>query len=419
MTIKVDVPVELIRGHADEGYGPVADAFRRNFAERAEVGAACAVYKDGAKVVDLWGGYRDGLTRQPWAEDTVVLLNSATKGVTSLALAMAHTRGLFSLDEPVAAYWPEFAWRGKGRITVRQLLSHQAGLPFIDTPLTIAELADLDLVAAAIALQPPAWEPGTRHGYQAISLGWYESELLRRVDPAHRSLGRFLADEITSPLGLALHVGVPADVDVADRATIHGRGPFESLLHARELPPRFLMAVMSPSSMFRRAFSNPRDLLVDVNYNRSDVLAVEIPAGNGIGQPRAVAAAYSAALTGALGLAEDTLDELSRPAEPPSGGDLDLVLKVPAAYSFGCFKPTEGFPFGGSANAAFGTPGSGGSFGFADPQTGIGYCYAPNRLGFGLVDDREISLRDALYRVVLGERPQDVRSASTRGGHGS
>ncbi len=406
MTLKVDVPPGLLRGDVDEGYGPVADAFRRNFAERGEVGAACAVYRDGRKVVDLWGGYRDGETRAEWREDTVVVMYSTTKGVSSLALALAHSRGLVDHDERVAAYWPEFAWRGKGEITVRQLLSHQAGLPVIDVPLTIADLGDLDLVAAAIALQPPSWAPGTRHGYHGITLGWYEGELLRRVDPKGRSLGRFFADEIATPLGVDFFIGVPPGFELDRRATVHGRSKYESLLHLNEVPRGLLLAMMNPRSLANRSFSNPRELLVDTNYNRPDVLAAEIPAGNGIGEPRAVAAAYGAAVTGGLGLRDQTLDALVRPARPPSGGLVDLVLRVPAVYSLGYLKPTQDFPFGGSADAAFGTPGNGGSFGFADLDTRIGYCYAPNRLGFGLTDARELSLREALYRDVLGERPQ-------------
>ena len=134
MVLKVDVPAELMHGHADEGYGPVADAFRRNFTERGEIGAACAIYRDGRKVVDLRGGYRDGSTRTPWREDTMVVMLSTTKGVASPALA--HSGGLLDDDERVAAYWPQFAWRGKGQSTVRQRLSHQVGLPVIDMPLT-------------------------------------------------------------------------------------------------------------------------------------------------------------------------------------------------------------------------------------------------------------------------------------------
>jgi CubicO group peptidase (beta-lactamase class C family) len=404
--LQVEVAPALVRGNVDEGYGPVADAFRRNFAERGEIGAACAVYRDGKKVVDLWGGYRDAETRAEWREDTVVVMFSTTKGVTSLALALAHSRGLLDHDAPVAAYWPEFAWRGKGEITVRQLLSHQSGLPVLDIPLTIADLADFDLVAAALALQRPLWPPGTRHGYHAITLGWYEGELLRRVDTAGRSLGRFFAEEIAAPLELAFWIGLPDGFDLERRATIHGRGPAGFLAHFRELPRGLLLGMMRPGSMTRRAFGNPRELLVDVNFNRPDVLAVEIPAGNGIGEARAVAAAYGAAVTGELGLSEETLDALVRPAEPPRGGLDDLVLRAPTVFSLGNVKPMPGFPFGSSANAAFGTPGNGGSFGFADPDTGVGYCYAPNRLGFGLIDEREIALRDALYREVLGERPQ-------------
>ena len=210
MTLKVAVPPGLIQGDVDDGYGPVADAFRRNFADRGEVGAACAVYRDGRKVVDLWGGYRDGRTRAPWLADTVVLVNSTTKGVATLALALAHSRGLLDFDERVATYWPQFAWRGKAEVTVRQLLSHQAGLPVVDVPLTVADLADLDLVAAALALQRPLWPPGSRQGYHFLSLGWYEGELLRRVDPAGTVAGPVLrrGDRRAAGPGV-LHRGTP------------------------------------------------------------------------------------------------------------------------------------------------------------------------------------------------------------------
>ncbi len=422
MTLKVEVPPALLRGDVDEGYGPVADAFRRNFAERGEIGAACAVYRDGKKVVDLWGGYRDGQTRAEWREDTVVVMFSTTKGVSGLALALAHSRGLFGYDERVATYWPEFAWRGKGEVTVRQLLSHQAGLPVIDIPLTIADLGDLDGVAAALALQTPLWVPGTRHGYHFFSIGWYESELLRRVDPAHRSLGRYFAEEIAAPLGIDFYIGLPPGFDFDRRATIHGRGRFEALRHLDELPRSYVLAAMNPRSITYRAVGNPADLLGDVNFNRPDVLAVEIPAGNGIGEPRGVAAAYSAAVTGGLGLTSQTLEALVSPAQPPRGGLFDLILRMgPAVYSLGYLKPAAEYPFGGSANAAFGTPGNGGAFAFADPGTKIGYCYAPNRLGFAMLDDpREIAIREALYHDVLRERSQHgVAKPHGRRRHGS
>src|SRR5262249_12974126 len=151
MVFKVDVPPHLVHGETDEGYGAVADAFRRNFAERHEIGAACAIYRDGRKVVDLWGGYRDGVERAPWERDTMVPVFSTTKGVSSTAIAVLHARGRLDYDERVASYWPEFAAAGKANVTVRQLLSHQAGLAAIDRPLDLDDLSDATVLSAALA----------------------------------------------------------------------------------------------------------------------------------------------------------------------------------------------------------------------------------------------------------------------------
>jgi hypothetical protein len=160
MAFKVTVSPNLIGGDVDEGYGKVADAFRRNMVSGQEVGAAVAVYRDGIKVVDLWGGYRNGTTKAPWEEDTLVNMFSTTKGVSALAIAVAVARGLISYDAAVADYWPEFAQASKGSITVRQLLSHQAGLPAIDAPLTLHDLADRAKLSAALAAQAPRGPPG-------------------------------------------------------------------------------------------------------------------------------------------------------------------------------------------------------------------------------------------------------------------
>jgi CubicO group peptidase (beta-lactamase class C family) len=409
MVFKIDVPQSAVHGDVDEGYGPVADQFRRNFAERGEVGAACVVYRDGVKVVDLWGGYRDGRDRRPWLEDTLVTMFSTTKGIASLACALAHSRGLLDYDATVATYWPEFAQNGKSEVTVRQLLSHQAGLCAIDRPFSVEDLADLDVVAEGIAAQRPAWEPGTRHGYHAISLGWYEGELIRRVDPAHRSLGQYFAEEIAAPLDLEFYIGLPDSVDPDRIAHLHGYGRSELVLHLRELPPRFVFGMLNPRSVTARSFSNPKSLGSIKEYNRADVLALELPASNGTGRVDSVAKAYGVVATGgdALGFRRSTLDALSVSATPPSGGTRDVVLRLDTVFSLGYIKSFPGFRFGTAAGRAFGTPGAGGSFGFADPDTGIGFCYAMNRSGFHLFDDpREVSLRNALYADVLGEMPQ-------------
>ncbi|WP_370500380.1 serine hydrolase domain-containing protein [Mycolicibacterium sp. jd] len=400
------VPRGLVHGDVDEGYGPVADAFRQNFAERDEIGAACAVYRDGRKVVDLWGGFRDGGTRQPWCEDTVVTMFSTTKGLAALTLALAHSRGWLDYEQPVAAYWPQFAWRGKSDITVRQLLAHQAGLAAIDLPLSIGDLADLDLLAAVLALQTPLWKPGSRHGYHGITFGWYAGELLRCVDPEGRSLGRFFAEVIAQPLGAEFFIGLPDGFDLNRRANLQGYRQWEAPLHLGEVPRGVMKALLTPGSLFRRAFANPPELSHAANFNRPELLRIELPAGNGTGEVRAVAGIYGAVVSGGAGLTAATLELLTAPARPPSDGILDLVVGVPIMYSLGFVKPTREYPFGSCANAAFAAAGNGGSFGLADPDTGVGYCYAPNRLGMGLTDEREVALRDALYRDVLGERPQ-------------
>jgi CubicO group peptidase (beta-lactamase class C family) len=408
MVLDVDVPSGLIGGDIDEGYGKVADAFRRNFAERGEVGAACCVYRDGRKVVDLWGGYRDGVRKLPWNEDTMVCVMSTTKGMASMALAVAHSRGLLDYDKAVADYWPEFAANGKGAVTVRQLLSHQAGLPVIDQALDLETLADREALSGIIAAQKPAWEPGTRHGYHGISLGWYEGELLRRVDPAGRSLGRFFAEEVARPLGIDFHIGLPADVDRDRLAILHSYKPAEMLLHLGEFPARFVLGFLNPRSLTGRTFGNPRVLSLMDNYNRPEVQALESPASNGIGEARAIARAYGSLATGGheLGIAPETLAALSESARPPSQGTRDLVLHVHSVFSLGYVKPFPRFRFGSRAGLAFGTPGGGGSFGFADPDGQIGFAYVMNRAGFRLFDDpREVALRDAMYQT-MGGPPQ-------------
>jgi CubicO group peptidase (beta-lactamase class C family) len=409
MVLKVTVSPELIGGDVDEGYGKVADAFRANFAAGREVGAAIAVYRNGVKVVDLWGGYRNGIDKAPWQHDTMVNMFSSTKGVAALAVAVAVSRGLFGYDDKVADHWPEFAQAGKANVTVRQLLGHQAGLCVLKPAPTVRDVADPARLSSMLAAQKPAWPPGTRHGYHAITLGWYESELIRRTDPAGRTLGRFLADEIARPMGLDLHIGLPDSVPHEQVAHLHHWKRTESLLHLNSLPPAVVAASLNPIGLLARAGNLPSDVSPwDGDYNRDEVRAIEIPSANGIGTAGAIARLYGAAATGdaALGLTTNVLDELMAEPTAPSRGPRDRVLHVDVAYSLGLAKPVPLLMFG-SSGKAFGTPGFGGSFAFADPDTGTGFAYVMNRLGFHLVSDpRELALRRTLFRDVLGRRPQ-------------
>jgi CubicO group peptidase (beta-lactamase class C family) len=402
-----------IQGDVAPGFEGVADEFRRNFAERGELGAACAVHHRGEKVVDLWGGHRDRARRHPWEEDTLVVVYSTSKGMAAATVALARSRSLLDYDERVALYWPEFAANGKAEITVRQLLAHEAGLAAVDTPLTPAVLADPDAVAAAIAPQRPAWTPGTRHGYHALSLGFYEGELIRRVDPQHRTLGRFFQDEIAAPLGIEFYFGVPASVPDERIAQVKAYRRAEVLLHIGPMPGAMILGFARRSSLTYRAFGNPA-LKGPADLNRPEFRAVELPAATGVGQARAVARVYGDLAAGGreLGFDAGTLAELSAPAVQPSGGASDLVLRVEAAFALGFLKPSPLFPFG-STERAFGHTGAGGSFGFADPDTELGFAYTPNRLGFHLRDDpREKPLRDAAYRAVGERAPSDAAAAA-------
>lgn len=381
-----------IHGDVAPGYEAVRRAFEENFERRGEIGAACAAYVRGEKVVDLWGGLRDHERGLPWEEDTLVLVFSTTKGMAATALAVAHARKLFDLDERVATYWPEFAQHGKGDITVRQLLAHRAGLCCIDAPLDARVLADLDRLAVALAAQRPAWPTGREQAYHSISLGFYENELVRRIDPKKRSIGKFFQDEIATPLGIDFHIGLPKDFPDRRLARIKGFRRIELLFHLRSLPPRFALAMMNPRSHSARSLGNPK-LAGPEELDTPAYRAVEMPASNGIGSARAIARVYSAMAAGGaeLGVGEPTLREITAPATPRR----DRVLHLDVAFGFGFSRPSSASSFGSAR--AFGTPGAGGSFGFADPEMGLGFAYVMNRMGFHIVDDpREKALRDAV-----------------------
>lgn len=406
-----------ISGRVADGFEPVREQFARNFRERNELGAACAVVHRGERVVDLWGGYRDTAGAEPWTEATLALVFSATKGMAAAALALARSRGYFEYDEPVATYWPGFARGGKGDVTVRELLGHRAGLAAVDVPLTPAAVRDRDSLVRTLAGKRPDWKPGRRHGYHAWSLGWYESELLRRTDPERRTLGQFFADEVADPLGLAFHVGLPDGIDDDRVAEVDGFTPVRLLGHVREYPPRMLVAAANPRSVTGRALLplraagsrldrllHPFAVRSPARLNEPPYRSVEIPSGNGFGRARDVAEVYgrlacagSGTDTGdGWGPDADTIAELAAPADPPPEGRRDVVLKVGTAYALGFSKPCPAFRFG--SERAFGAPGVGGAFGFADPACDLGFAYTPNRMGGHMFDDpRERALREAVY----------------------
>jgi CubicO group peptidase (beta-lactamase class C family) len=388
-------PTPRIDGFVAPSFEAVRTEFERNFAERGEIGAAVAAYWRGGKVVDLWGGRRIPKGDAPWNEDTMVVVMSTTKGLAAMTLALANSRGWLDYDAPVARYWPEFAQNGKAGVTVRQLLGHEAGLVLLDEQLTLEKLRDLDYMARMLARQTPAWPPGTRHGYHTITVGLYMQELIRRVDPAHRTLGRFFHDEIAVPLGLEFYIGLPREIPDERLARVKPLSPWRGLLALRYTPPAVTMKMIRPGSLLRRSFLG---LVVDPNDR--GYLEVEVPAGNGVCTARAIARAYSAFAEGGaeLGITPETFARITAPPVVPDR--LDVVLGVPSYFSLGFLRPGP-TGFFGSSQRAFGAPGAGGSFGFADPDARLGFAYVMNKLDFYLENDpREKALRDAVYHSI-------------------
>jgi CubicO group peptidase (beta-lactamase class C family) len=391
----------IARGFVAPGFEAVRAEFERNFVERGEIGAAVAAFWRGEKAVDLWGGRRTPDGDAPWNEDTLVCVMSSSKGLSALTLAVAHARGWLDYDAPVARYWPEFAQNGKAAITVRQLLGHEAGLVLLDEPVSVERMRDLDDIARLLARQTPAWPPGTRHGYHTMSLGLYMQELIRHVDPARRTLGRFFRDEIAAPLGnLDFFIGLPREIPDERLAQVTKLSPWRALLALRRMPRPMIAKMVQPRSVLRRSF-----LFFDLDWNQRRTYDVELPAGNGLGTARAMARAYSAFAEGgaALGVGPATMAALTAP--PTFAPVKDEVLGVPSYFSLGFLRPGPDVAWGSSARA-FGTPGAGGSFAFADPDARLGYAYVMNRLDYYLVDDpREKALRDAIYRAIALATP--------------
>ncbi|GHG23901.1 serine hydrolase domain-containing protein [Streptomyces zaomyceticus] len=362
-----------VRGTVAAGWEPVRDAFLRNFEQRGERGAAVAVHRDGVPVVDLWAGTRDVEGDAPWTEDTAQVVRSATKGVAAVVPLLLHQRGLLDLDAPVAAYWPEFKAAGKDRVTVRQLLAHRAGVPVLDRPLTLAEAVDLETSTRAVAAQAPVWEPGTAHGYHAHTFSWLLSGLVHRV--TGRTIGRWVAEEITGPLGLDLWIGLPD----AEAHRVGRLGPVEEIeppgSGALKLRPKRSVteAYRDPASLTRRAFG-----VIDPQPDENDPVyrAAELPGSAGVATARALARFYAAALGPVDGAERLLAPETLTLARTEESAGADRVLLVGTRFGLGHMLHGPASPLLGPSS--FGHPGRGGSLGFADPDSGIAFGYVTN-----------------------------------------
>ncbi|MGA5407285.1 serine hydrolase domain-containing protein [Streptomyces lavendulocolor] len=383
-----------IRGTVQPGFEPVRDAFLRNFQRHGERGAAVAVYRDGRKVVDLWAGTRDVDGAAPWAVDTAQVVRSATKGVAAAVPLLLHQRGQLDLDAPVGTYWPEFKAAGKERALVRHLLSHQAGVPALDRPLTPAGAADLAAAADAVASQAPAWEPGTEHGYHPHTYGFLLGALVQRV--TGRTLGRWVAEEIARPLGLDLWIGLPEDE--AHRAGRIGPVAEPADGGALKLRPKRSVAdaYADPGSLTRRAFG-----AVDPAPDENDPAyrAAELPASAGISTARALARFYAATLGPVDGHRLFAPATLAMARTEEAAGP-DRVLVVSTRFGLGYMLHGPACPL--LSPGSFGHPGRGGSLGFADPESGIALGYVTNGMRKGVTADPRAQALVRAVRAAIG-----------------
>ena len=352
-------PALRIHGHVSRGFEAVREVFTESFIRRGELGGACCAFVRGEKVVDLWGGIRNKRTGEPWEQDTMVVVHSATKGLAAMTLAIVHSRGWLDFGQPVSEYWPEFAQNGKQRITVRQLLAHQAGLFAFDEPVNRSVVADLDRLAVVLARQKPKWEAGTRQAYHALTLGFYEGELLRRVDSHHRSLGQFFQDEVASRLGEDVYIRLPETIPNSRLATLAPPSLVEML---RGFGFRFMLQAMNPSSNINRALNRNPGTRIYHDAEHIYTRNLEVPSGNGVATARAIAHAYSVFANGGreLGLRQQTLDLLAAPAIPPRRGFYDECLKADGVqFSLGFMKPGIVWQFGTARGVEFQVPTAG------------------------------------------------------------
>lgn len=368
--------VELnIGGECTDRFAQVRDAFASNFAHNDELGAAFSVTLGGELVVDLHGGWADPARTRPWQSDTVVNVWSTTKGIHATCFAMAADRGLFSYDQPVADFWPEFGEQGKAAVTIGQLLSHQAGLCGFTSPASEPDLLHGSATADRLAAQAPLWEPGSASGYHALSIGILGTELFRRIED--RSIRQFVADEIAGPLGLDFTVGLPAG---QERRCAELVPPPASPVDPAAFTPPQIAALGNPP--LRAGFAMTPEWR-----------AADLASANGHGTARALASIYAKLIAPQGGLVSPAT--LAK-ATAQQIRNVDLVLGIECDWAAGFLRNSSGVF--GPVSATFGHTGWGGSFAVADPENGLTMAYTMNRMDANLRDDaRAKALIAAVY----------------------
>ena len=392
------------QGWTAPGWEGVKDVFQANFDNGSEVGAAFSAYHRGEKVVDLWGGIADQDTGAPWNEDTLIPVFSTTKGATAICANKLAQEGKLDVEAPVVTYWPEFGQAGKETMPVSYLLSHQAGLAWVDDPMTLEEALAWDPVIRALEKQAPGWEPGTKHGYHATTYGWLVGEVIKRI--AGKSVGTYFNDEIATPLDLDFWIGLPESEESRVGKLISmipkpsGDPNDPAAAEAAAQMAEMMNAFMGPDTMLGKALYAPGGALSDQDvWNTRAMHAAEVPAANGITDARSLARVYGACVSEVDGFRVLTADQVKAATVQRTTGPNFILMDMEVEFGLGFMLHAGIIPLGGPNS--FGHFGAGGSVGWADPDVELGVGYVMNRMDIGLAGDtRSFNLMTACYGAI-------------------
>jgi len=387
-----DASYQLAGNYAPE-FRPVVNAFVENFEVEDEVGAACSIMLNGQTVVDIYGGWRNGDMSVPWDAPTTVCMMSVAKGITAICFNMLIDRGLVDADAYVVDYWPEYGQNGKQKTRVRHFLDHTAAVPVLTTnPLWPGAMFDREAMVEALEQQEPLWEIGTKAAYHVHHQGFLLGEIMRRV--TGKTVGPFLREEVTTPLGAEYYIGGMTDEEQSRVAEVMPN--MEAKLFAAK-------DSANQNSLKALAFKQNPDEPWAVTMNKPEWRTVEVASGSGHGNARGVARIY-----GALG-AGGTLDgtHIMSKAQIEAmiveqHNQTELLQDRPYHQALGVLLNTPEAVYMGPNMRSFGHHGIGGSIGFCDPDAGIGFSYACNKMhAVGTNGPRAARLIDALYACEL------------------